>query len=278
MLFFPHCKINLGLYVTEKREDGYHNIETIFYPIAWSDALEVLENPDKNAPAVQLHSHFVPTDLPMEQNLVYKAYNLLKQTYDLPALQFYLLKNIPSGAGLGGGSSDAAHCLLLLNQKFGLGLNPEQLESMAAQLGSDCPYFIRGGARYASGKGEILSDCRLDLSAYHILLVNPGLHSNTAAAYGKIRPLKGRSHLKGIVENTSPEAWKGLLTNDFEPVVGKEFPLIPQLVEALYNEGAAYAAMSGSGSTVFGIFKNRPDQRAFKGFRSFLQEAKKPVS
>lgn len=278
MLFFPHCKINLGLYVTEKRADGYHNIETIFYPVAWADALEVLENPDKNAAPVQLHSYAGPHDLPMEQNLVYKAYTLLKQKFQLPPLQFFLLKNIPSGAGLGGGSSDAAYSLLLLNHKFNLGLKRDELESMAVELGSDCPYFIQGGARYATGKGEILSDCRLDLSAYHLLLVNPGIHSNTAAAYGKIRPHKDRPNLKAIVEGKTPEYWKGLLVNDFEPIVGKEFPLVSELITELYRQGACYAAMSGSGSTVFGIFTNKPDCKVFKRYRCFLQEAKNLVS
>lgn len=278
MLFFPNCKINLGLYVTEKRQDGYHNIETVFYPIGWCDALEILENTSPGAKSFSWHAYQDKNLIPVEENLVYKAWKLLSHHYVIPPIHLHFLKNIPSGAGLGGGSSDAAFTLVLLNRKFNLGISQNRLLELASELGSDCAFFIKNRPQFASGRGEVLKDCKLDLSGFHILLVFPEMQSNTADAYRKIRPRAGRASILSLVENNSPESWRDKLVNDFEPIVTSVYPEISRLISLMYSQGAVYSAMSGSGSTVYGLFKERPNSAVFGKYLTYLQEAYPTVS
>jgi 4-diphosphocytidyl-2-C-methyl-D-erythritol kinase len=251
MLAFPNCKINLGLHILNKREDGFHNLETVFYPLNIKDALEVI-------PFSGQQLQFIQTGLTVTgseaDNSCVKAYHLLKKDFpQLPAVQMHLHKTIPMGAGLGGGSADGAFALQLLNTKFELQLSQQQLINYALQLGSDCPFFIMNKPCFATGRGEILEPVALDLSAYKIAIINPGIHVNTGWAFSQLTPALPAKSIKQII--TQPvQTWKHELKNDFEDVVFAAHPSIKSIKETLYNEGALYAAMSGSGSTVFGIF------------------------
>ncbi|HEY8690297.1 MAG TPA: 4-(cytidine 5'-diphospho)-2-C-methyl-D-erythritol kinase [Chitinophagaceae bacterium] len=247
MISFPNCKINLGLNIIRKREDGFHDLETIFLPIPFTDILEIISS-DK--------TEFTITGLPVnaDDNLCIKAYNLLKQDFpDLTAIKIHLHKVIPMGAGLGGGSSDAAFTLQLLNEIFKLNLKTEQLINYGLQLGSDCPFFILNKPCFATGRGEILQKINIDLTNYKILLVNPGIHIDTKWAFSKIVPRERKISVKEIVKQPI-ETWKEELQNDFEVPVFAEYPEIEKIKSNLYDLGAIYASLSGSGSSVYGIF------------------------
>ena len=249
MIQFPNCKINLGLSILAKRADGYHELETVFYPIAVSDALEIL--PAANLTMTQ-SGIAVPGD--PAQNLCLKAYHLLKKDFPtLPAVQMHLHKNIPMGAGLGGGSSDGTAALIILNQQFSLGLNDQQLIDYASQLGSDCPFFVYNKACHASGRGEVLTPIHLDLSKYQFLLVHPGVHIATAWAFQQLNPHTKLESIQAIIEKPITD-WKNSLINDFEAPVFKAEPKLLVIKDQLYQLGAIYASMSGSGSSLFGIF------------------------
>jgi len=249
MIQFPNCKINLGLSILAKRADGYHELETVFYPIAVSDALEIL--PAANLTMTQ-SGIAVPGD--PAQNLCLKAYHLLKKDFpQLPAVQIHLHKNIPMGAGLGGGSSDGTAALMMLNQQFSLGLNDQQLIDYASQLGSDCPFFVYNQACHATGRGEILKPIALDLSNYQFLLVHPGIHIATAWAFQQLKPHTKSESIQSIIEKPLTD-WKNSLINDFEAPVFKAEPKLSVIKDQLYQLGAMYASMSGSGSSLFGIF------------------------
>ena len=249
MIQFPNCKINLGLSILAKRADGYHELETVFYPIAVSDALEIL--PAANLTMTQ-SGIAVPGD--PAQNLCLKAYHLLKKDFPtLPAVQMHLHKNIPMGAGLGGGSSDGTAALIILNQQFSLGLNDQQLIDYASQLGSDCPFFVYNKACHATGRGEILTPIHLDLSNYQFLLVHPGVHIATAWAFQQLNPHTKSESIQAIIEKPITD-WKNYLINDFEAPVFKAEPKLSLIKDQLYQLGAIYASMSGSGSSLFGIF------------------------
>ncbi|HJW17672.1 MAG TPA: 4-(cytidine 5'-diphospho)-2-C-methyl-D-erythritol kinase [Flavisolibacter sp.] len=253
MITFPNCKINLGLHITAKRNDGYHDIETIFYPVQLCDGLEVIKNQVSAVTELSLSGLFI--DSPTPDNICYKAYSLLKSDFpDLAPLQIHLHKVIPTGAGLGGGSSNGAYTLSLINHKFKLGLDEQTLMKYALQLGSDCPFFILNKSAYATGRGEKLEPLSLDLNNYSIVLINPGIHINTGWAFSRITPGLPLKLLKEIVARPVP-TWKDSLTNDFEVPVFQEYPAIKELKELLYNKGAVYASMTGSGSTVFGLFE-----------------------
>ena len=249
MIQFPNCKINLGLSILAKRADGYHELETVFYPIAVSDALEIL-------PAANLTMNHSGITVPGDpaQNLCLKAYHLLKKDFPtLPAVQMYLHKNIPMGAGLGGGSSDGTAALMILNQQFTLGLNDQQLIAYASQLGSDCPFFVYNKACHATGRGEVLTPIQLDLSNYQFLLVHPGVHIATAWAFQQLNPHIKSESIQAIIEKPITD-WKNYLINDFEAPVFKAEPKLSVIKDQLYQLGAIYASMSGSGSSLFGIF------------------------
>ena len=258
MVVFPNCKINLGLHILNKREDGYHNIETVFYPVPLKDALEII--PSGNTDAIQFTSSGLVISGDAATNLCSKAYHLLKKDYPiLPNVKMHLHKVIPMGAGLGGGSADAAFTLQLLDKLFKLNLSTPQLLEYSLQLGSDCPFFILNEPCVATGRGEIMEKIKLDLSAYQLMLVNPGIHVNTAEAFGLLASQKvdnSSASLKNII--TQPvNTWQHFLTNHFETVLVNKYPLIKEIKETLYNMGASYAAMSGSGSTVYGLFEKR---------------------
>lgn len=254
MIIFPNAKINLGLNIVEKRPDGYHNLETIFYPINLQDALEVTrrENNDKE---YTLHISGSPLEGEPEDNLVVKAYKLLKKDYPgLLPVDIHMYKHIPAGAGLGGGSSDAACMIKLLNDKFSLGLSTERMEEYAVKLGADCAFFIRNKPVFATGIGNLFEPVELSLKGYHIILIKPDIFVSTRDAFAEIKPVRPAVSLKEIVKQPM-ETWKNSMKNDFEDSVFKKFPEIAAIKDELYDLGAVYAAMSGSGSSVYGIFK-----------------------
>ncbi len=249
MVVFPNCKINLGLNITGKRPDGYHNLETIFYPILLKDILEAVQ-----AEKLTFQSSGLTIDGNAEDNLCIKAWHLLKNDLpDLPTVQIYLHKIIPMGAGLGGGSADGAFMLSLLNQKFNLQLNDEQLINYALQLGSDCPFFILNKPVFATGRGEIMTPVTVDLSEYKFLIVNPGIHISTKEAFSNLIPVVPTKSVNEIVKQPVI-SWKDELVNDFEKPLFKLYPEIEALKQSMYNAGSIYTSMSGSGSTVFGLF------------------------
>lgn len=250
MLCFPNCKINLGLYITNKRPDGYHDLETVFYPVPVKDALEVVP-----AQETKLHMSGKAVAGNGQDNLVWKAYSLLKQQYpQLPALDIYLHKAIPMGAGMGGGSADGAFMLQLLNDYCKLGLEKGQLAGYALQLGSDCPFFIYNTPQFAQGRGEQLQPVNIDLSAYSIQLICPQVHISTAQAFSMISPKAAPFDLRKLHELPVGE-WKERISNDFEQPIFEQHPVLASIKQQLYDGGAIYAAMSGSGSTIFGIFE-----------------------
>lgn len=255
MIVFPNCKINLGLNILRKRSDGYHDLETVFYPIPLTDILEIIENkhPEQSAKMPFTISGISMPEVPAS-NLCAKAYKLLKRDFPkLPFIQMHLHKSVPLGAGLGGGSSDAAFTLKVLNDKFDLHLSVKELMDYAAELGSDCPFFILNKPCFATGRGEILEEIQLDLSAYKFVVVNPGIHINTGDAFVKLKPAVPEKSIREIIAEPI-ENWKTTLQNDFEKVVFKEYREIVDIKDSLYTKGAVYASMSGSGSTVYGIF------------------------
>jgi 4-diphosphocytidyl-2-C-methyl-D-erythritol kinase len=250
MVVFPNCKINLGLNILKKRADGFHDLETVFFPIPWEDALEIVPSDDKTT----IHVSGIATG-PEKENLVLKAYYLLKNDYpEMPPVQIFLHKAIPPGAGLGGGSSDAAFALQSLSRKFNLSLTGQQLTEYALQLGSDCPFFLMNFPCLATGRGENLEKISLSLSGKKIVLINPGIHVSTREAFNEIQPAIPRESLAGIIRKPIVE-WKNSLVNDFENTIFSRFPEIESIKKEFYRQGALFASMSGSGSTVYGIFE-----------------------
>lgn len=248
MLAFANSKINIGLNITAKRPDGYHEIETVFYPIKVNDVVELTESKELNCVVTgnTFEGH-------MEDNLCYKAFKLVQQDHKVPNQQITLLKNTPIGAGIGGGSSDAAHVLKLMNSKFNLGLSIPELENYAALLGADCAFFIRNEPVYATGIGERLASLELNLSGYHLVLLTPPVHVSTSEAYSGVIPNPDTKYLPDIMK-MPVQTWKGLVKNDFEESVFSKHPKISQLKDDLYRSGALFASLTGSGSSVYGIF------------------------
>lgn len=285
MICFPNAKINLGLHIVSKRSDGYHDIETIFYPMGLKDALEIIPidpgsfNPSSNERLSHvcnkgfngLHPftlssnergfRFFPSGMPIEgdidDNMVIKAFNLLATEKQIPPIAIYLLKKIPFGAGLGGGSSDAAFMLKLLNEAFTLGYSEEQLCNFAARLGADCAFFIKNKPAYAFGIGNKLEEIDLWLDTYYWALVKPPFNVFTKEAYAMITPRQPEMSLKEIAKKPVSE-WKNRMKNDFEVPIFKKYPQLCTIKEKLYEQGAVYASMSGSGSTLFGLFEKPP--------------------
>lgn len=256
MVRFPNSKINLGLHILNKRNDGYHELETIFYPINLTDALEIVENKkaDKKF-SIPFTSSGLTIQGDAAANLCIKAYRILKKDFPkLPLVKIHLHKAIPAGGGLGGGSSDGACTLQMLNDMFALGLNEEKLLSYAEMLGSDCPFFMINKPCYAMGRGERLEPLELDLSAYRIAIINPAIHISTGRAFLDIKPeVPERSLRETIAEPIS--GWRDSLGNDFEKTVFPQHREVVEIKDELYRQGAVYASMTGSGSTVYGIFK-----------------------
>lgn len=242
------------MHICAKRPDGFHNIETVFYPVNLCDSLEI--TPSDNGQD-QLHVHGLKWEEPMENNLVFKALQLLRKDYDIPAVRIDLLKNIPTGAGLGGGSADAAYMLKLVNTTYDLGLNESQLEAYARQLGSDCAFFVRNKPVYADEKGDRFFSFDYSLENFHLLIVKPNVHVSTTDAYGGVKPMQPSQDIREVLQQDMAN-WKHTLVNDFEKGIFKKFPVIQQVKEKLYSAGANYACMSGSGASVFGLFKDEP--------------------
>jgi 4-diphosphocytidyl-2-C-methyl-D-erythritol kinase len=253
MIVFPNCKLNLGLNIVSKRNDGYHNLETVFLPININDALEIIIQRNANSP-IEFTSSGLLIDGNEKDNLCIKAYYLLKRDFDLLPIKMHLHKTIPMGAGLGGGSANAAFTLLLLNELFELDIPQSKLIQYALLLGSDCPFFIINKPCFATSRGEVLQPISLNLSAYKILIVNPGIHISTAQAFSKIDITAPENSIRDII-NKPIRSWKNNLVNDFEQSVFKQFDGLEELKNKLYEAGAIYASMTGTGSTFFGIFK-----------------------
>ncbi|MGD1839459.1 MAG: 4-(cytidine 5'-diphospho)-2-C-methyl-D-erythritol kinase [Thermonemataceae bacterium] len=250
MLCFPNAKINIGLQVTKKRPDGFHNLLSAFYPVGWCDILEIL-------PADAWHFTNTGISIPDigENNLCLKAYQLLQNDFDLPPVQIHLHKIIPIGAGLGGGSSDAAFTLKSLNTIFNLNLTTAQLEQYARQLGSDCAFFVQNQPRYCYEKGDQFEALPLHLKDFYIVIVYPNLHISTKEAYSSIRPKAPTFDLKEMLKQQDFDKWRSTVENDFEPALFNKYPALSAIKQKLYDDyGACYVAMTGSGSAIYGIF------------------------
>jgi len=273
MINFPIAKINLGLNVVEKRPDGYHNLQTVFYPVPIKDALEV-QVMDEAFPSdydCDLKVTNITIEGDEQRNLVVRAYQVLKQDFPtLPRIHTHLWKGIPTQAGMGGGSSDCAYMMLLLNQQFQLGLTDEQLIEYAAKLGADCAFFILSRPCYAEGIGEKLQPIDLSLSGYYIAVVRPDIPVPTKEAFSRIRPHYPAQNCRETVMQPI-DTWRDALINDFEESVFALHPEIGDIKQRLYDMGATYAAMSGSGSALFGLFKKQPDSlsQAFPNMFTF---------
>lgn len=261
IVLYPQPKINIGLRVLCRRSDGYHDIETLFFPVeTYRDILEIIE-----ADSVSMNYFGTPFELPggdIEKELCIKAYRLLQKDFDLPPVGIYLCKNIPVGAGMGGGSSDAAWTLRGLNGLFHLQLDDGQLAEYAARLGSDCPFFIYNRPMYGSGRGEILTPCHSTVIAqlqeqYSIKVIAPGIHVSTAEAYSSLTPDQTGHGLDCLLDTLPIEEWRDRVINDFEGPVFAKYPELARLKQSLYDEGAVYASMSGSGSALYGIFPKK---------------------
>jgi 4-diphosphocytidyl-2-C-methyl-D-erythritol kinase len=265
MVLFPNAKINLGLNIVAKRPDGYHDIETILLPIPLCDVMEFIESGVSRITITGINLNEDPT-----QNLVVKAWGLMSKLYHIPPVEMHLHKIIPVGAGLGGGSADAAFMLKGLNEYFKCGASLSELEGLASELGSDCAFFIRNTLAFGKGRGEILEPLSFNLNDYQILLVNPSIHISTKNAYSGVKPKLPEKSLKQLI-NYDIKEWQGLVTNDFEKSIFARFPEIGWIKNNLIKEGAIYSSMSGSGSTVFGIFANSVNLAKLKAqYRDFF--------
>ena len=253
MILFPSAKINLGLNVLRKRDDGFHEIESVMLAIPFYDVLEVLEYHE-----FQFHQTGLTISGTLSENLCVRAYEILKKDHDLPPVYMHLRKEIPMGAGLGGGSADAAFVLKGINLLFDLGLKDSALECYAAQLGSDCPFFVHGDAQIAKGRGEQLQPIDLNLKGYYLKIVNPGIHVGTKEAYAGIVFRSSHEPIEHTI-SLSPDKWKDTLINDFEASVFALHPALQIIKDRLYGEGAVYAAMSGSGSTMYALYSEKPE-------------------
>jgi 4-diphosphocytidyl-2-C-methyl-D-erythritol kinase len=254
MVSFPPCKINLGLQITGRRSDGYHDIVTCFYPVPWFDVLEMV-------PATSFGFSTSGIQLPgsASDNLCVRAYEIMKNEYGVAPVSIHLHKILPTGAGLGGGSSDGAFALSMLNQVFDLGLKQDVLKGLSARLGSDCPFFIDPRPMLGTGRGEILSEIQLSLKGKYLVIVKPPIQISTATAYSKVRPRTPDIDLRDALENRPLREWRKLLRNDFEETLASEFAIIADVLQSLYARGAIYASLSGSGSAVYGIFQDATD-------------------
>ena len=265
MVLFPNAKINLGLYVTERRDDGYHNLETIFLPVDLCDILEFV--PAKGSlPKLTVTGENL--DCEVADNLVIKSWQIMRENFKIPAVEIHLHKLVPAGAGLGGGSSDAAFMLKGLNEQFGCGATLPQLEALAAQIGSDCPFFIRNQPALAAGRGEVLEPVFVPVDRYLVLLVNPGIHVSTREAFSSIKPAVPKRQLKELVALPVSE-WQSSISNVFENSVFPLYPEIAEIKKVMTACGALYSSMSGSGSTVYGIFDHALSKEIMDRFRKY---------
>ncbi len=256
MLIYSNAKINIGLNIVEKRNDGFHNIETVFFPIGIRDAIEIADS--KSEAPYTFSASGIPINIDAKDNIVVKAYELIKAKYDFPSQDIHLHKNTPFGAGLGGGSANAAFMIKLLNKKFKLGMSTGEMEGEVKKLGSDCAFFIKNKPAFAIEKGDKMNSIDVDLSGYHILLIKPDVNISTPEAYAKIKPHKPEKSLEELIKQPI-ETWRTTITNDFEDSIFPKHPQLAKIKNELYEQGAIYAAMSGSGSSMFGLFKDEPN-------------------
>ncbi len=261
MVVFPNAKINLGLKIIKKRQDGYHELETCFYPVLWQDILEIIESTNTK---LSLSGNEIPQD---GDNIVLKAYRILKSDFNIPPVHIHLHKVIPIGAGLGGGSADAAFTLSLLNNQFSLGLDHNQLKKYAVELGADCVFFIENQPMLATGIGDNLTNVDVSMKGRHVLLVYPNIHISTNVAFSKIIPKKPDIGIKQILAEKNITEWIQYLTNDFEFPVFEKYPILLKLKQQLYHHGAIYASMSGTGSCIYAIFDDIPQINFSKSFK-----------
>ncbi|WP_283687737.1 4-(cytidine 5'-diphospho)-2-C-methyl-D-erythritol kinase [Dysgonomonas sp. Marseille-Q5470] len=271
MITFPNAKINLGLNIVSKRPDGYHNLETVFYPLAIKDALEIIVKDGQGKDT--FFESGIKVDASPETNLVMRALSLMRKHYDFPFVEVHLLKKIPFGAGLGGGSADASFMLKLLNQTFQLNASDEELIRLAVQLGADCPFFIYNHPVFATGIGEVFEKIELSLKNYYFVLIKPEIHVPTKDAFALISPKQPKQSLKEIVKLPVAE-WRGLMENDFEESVFAKYPAIGDIKNSLYRQGALYASMSGSGSSVYAIFTEQVENLESVYKDCFCQQGK----
>lgn len=257
MISFPHCKINLGLFVTGKRPDGYHNLETLFYPLTLCDALEIVP-----ANSLSFTAYGMPPSAAEGDNLCEKAYRMLAADYDVPPVAMHLIKKIPVGSGLGGGSSDAVATLKMLKTLFELPVSDDTQYNYARSLGSDCAFFLDNKPKLAYERGDVLEPVDFSLAGLHLLLVVPPIAVSTAEAYSHIKSYDNREALRNILK-LPPENWKFELYNDFEFTIFKNNPRIAAIKDKMYKAGAVYASMSGSGSAVYGLFNEKPQNLRF---------------
>lgn len=262
MISFPNAKINLGLYITEKRSDGYHNLVSCFYPVSWQDALEVLP-----AESFSLEVKGLPIDSPPQENLCYKAYQLLAKDFELQPIRIILLKNIPMGAGLGGGSADAAFLIKMLNEYFALKLSVEQMQAYARQIGSDCAFFIENTPKICYEKGDKLENIGLSLKGKQIMIVYPNFPISTAQAYQGVRPTPIDFDLSKRLLASPLQEWKSWLKNQFEEHLFEKYPVLLKIKTELYKYGALYVSMTGSGSAVYGVYEDLPSVPFLEGCR-----------
>lgn len=260
MICFPNAKINIGLNVINRRSDGYHNLETVFYPVRIKDALEVIESSEMifETSGIEIPGY-------ANENLCLQAYEFLRKDFDLPDIHIHLHKNIPIGAGLGGGSADAAFFIKLINEKFSLGLSREQMLSYCRSLGADCAFFIDNVPVFATGKGDEFESVALDLSNYHLALAMPPVHVSTGEAYRGVKPSTPLNSLKSLLQ-LPVEEWNCKIKNDFEPHILNAHPQIRLVKSGLIEAGALFVLMSGSGASVYGIFNEKPDLSAMEEF------------
>lgn len=256
MVVFPNAKINLGLNIVDKRKDGFHNIETVFYPLSLSDILEIQANKEDNIS--QITNTGIMIDVPEEKNLCFQAYAKLSAYNNLPPVNIHLHKIIPFGSGLGGGSSDAAFTLTVLNELFKLNISSKKLRYFAENLGSDCPFFIKNVPCFAYEKGNKLEEIPLSLQGYYLFIVVPNIQISTKLAYQEVKPQKPTVSLKNTLIKSKPDEWKGYIKNDFEGPLFKIYPVLRDIKDKLYQNNAVFASLSGSGSAVYGLFKNEP--------------------
>jgi len=266
MILFPPCKINLGLNVKRKREDGYHELESVMYQLPWCDILEIVKGNTFSFTSTGLT---IPGDA--DANLCIKAYHLLKNDFDLSPVKIHLHKILPMGAGLGGGSADGAYSLRILNDLFELKLNNDELRKYASQLGSDCALFIEDTPQLAKGRGEILTPINVNLSGYYVQLINIGIHISTKMAFENLNFANDEVSFADL-SVTNIHEWKDFLVNDFEASIFPHYPELEQLKKRLYENGAIYASMTGSGSTIFGIYKEEPKSISWSNEPSYLEK------
>ncbi|HNZ42019.1 MAG TPA: 4-(cytidine 5'-diphospho)-2-C-methyl-D-erythritol kinase [Bacteroidales bacterium] len=253
MVVYPNCKINIGLNIISKRPDGFHNIESVFYPVPWCDMLEIIPSA-----ANSFVFDGFKINCPLEENLCYKAWQLLRLRFDIPNISLYLYKKIPFGAGLGGGSSDGAFVLKTLNELFGLDLDRDAIANMASELGSDCTFFVDNRPCFVSGTGADIAPVELSLKGYYVMVVKPAVSVSTVEAYRMVTPQKPVLRLSDVIK-MPVTAWEKCLSNDFESPVMEQYPTIRRIKDRLYEMGAVYAAMSGSGAAVYGLFEQEVD-------------------